>query len=91
MTLYQDVQQWRARLAELLEQGEELAERIDRLEQQNVTLQQKLLQPDPGNGFEALTGLYDDGFHICPPYFGQEREEDCLFCLNFLLHKGKKE
>ena len=39
---------------------------------------------------DALSGLYDDGFHICPDEFGKRREEDCLFCLNFLHHKGRK-
>ena len=91
MTLYHDFLEWQTRLNELLEEAEALAARIAELEQQNLSLQQRLLEQENGGGFNALSGIYDDGFHICPPYFGQHREDDCLFCLNFLHHKGRKE
>jgi len=91
MSLYHDFLAWQSRLAELLLEGEELAARINELEQQNIVLQQRLLDgQDQSSGFEALSNLYDEGFHICPGDFGQMREDDCLFCLNFLHHKGKK-
>ena len=60
-------------------------------ERQNTELRQRLANGDyAGGGFEALTSLYEDGFHVCPGSFGQSREDECIFCLNFLLHKGKK-
>ena len=89
MSLYEDIIIWQEKLHALLEEGNELANRADELEQHNIRLQQQL-SADQYKGFEALSDLYDDGFHICPANFGQSREEDCLFCLNFLLHKGKK-
>ena len=92
MTVYQDFLAWQERLLSLEQEGAELGRRIEELEQQNVSLQQRLLSGhDPGSGFEALSSLYDEGFHICPANFGQARDEDCLFCLNFLHHKGKRE
>lgn len=82
--------EWQTNVMELERQGEEFARRIADLEKENELLQQRLLEYEQGSGFDALSGLYDDGFHICPDQFGKRREEDCLFCLNFLHHKGRK-
>lgn len=90
MSLYRDLLDWLNRLALLEEEGEDLARRLEDLERQNALLQQRLVEGD-GSGFEALTSLYEEGYHICPASFGESRSEDCLFCLNFLLHKGKRE
>jgi len=33
---------------------------------------------------ENLKKIYLDGFHICTSFFGEDREDECLFCLGVL-------
>lgn len=91
MSLLNEFKEWQKKLIELQQEGEMLCAQIEELERQNAELRQNLADKDyEGDGFQALTGLYEDGFHICPGSFGQSRDDECLFCLNFLLHKGQK-
>ena len=92
MSLYNEVLEWQQKLEELMDWGQELADRVQDLERQNTSLKKRLLDEGyQSGGFDALTALYEEGFHICNHHFAQSREEDCLFCLTFLLRKGNKE
>ncbi len=90
MTLLNEFREWQDKLLALQQEGEKLYTQIEELERQNAELRQRLANGDAGGGFDALTSLYEEGFHVCPESFGQSREDECIFCLNFLLHKGKK-
>ena len=37
-----------------------------------------------GESFENLGRLYASGYHICPVFFGDRHEGECLFCIALL-------
>ncbi|MEG1501748.1 MAG: initiation control protein YabA [Clostridiales bacterium] len=89
MSISKEFKEWEEKLASLLLEGQMLRRRVEEIERQNLILQEKLTKEDmKSGGLEALKSLYEDGFHICHAHFAQPREEDCLFCLSFLLREG---
>lgn len=76
-------------LKSALTQIEKMKLVVESLEDQNKILREKLsTERIRGEGFESLSQLYNEGYHICHDYFAQKREEPCLFCLSFLYEEG---
>lgn len=78
------------RLASLLAEVQELREQVWALQEENHDLRALLYrlgyQPSSGRGLAALRQLYQEGYHVCPPYFARPLTEGmgCLFCLALL-------
>lgn len=95
--LYEQLGDLKGKIAEMLEENHRLAmenhhlrNRLDNeIEQQEEQNQEKKAADIPGEGYDNLARIYEEGFHICNVHFGSPRQdEDCLFCLEF-LNKAK--
>ncbi len=82
-------------LMELEEKAKAMAEElstirnyVEQLERQNASMQEIIKKKNQSlSGEGALLALFEAGFHICPPQYGEARDGDCIFCQAFLAKK----
>ncbi len=79
-------------LNELIYEVAELKDRVARLEgklwEQTVQPPQQAAEVDESvqrkimaENYESLGALYQAGYHVCPEFFGQALNDECLFCV----------
>jgi len=85
VSLVDDILYLEERLNSINQELKELRSKAEALETQNARLWARFSEEGLlGQGQEALSRLYEDGFHICHAHFAQPRFEECLFCMALL-------
>lgn len=95
MQLSEQILTLEATLSQFTAEFQQLAEQVQKLEEENERLRQQLSPEELstakglGGGQEALGKLYDEGYHICPANYGREHQGGCIFCQEVLSRVTK--
>jgi regulator of replication initiation timing len=96
--LHQAITEVEENLSRLLNEVKSLRQYIEYLEDENINLKRQLCAVSEADinriqknaskiqkeAHENLEKLYEQGFHVCHIYFGEQMESNCLFCNAFL-------
>lgn len=85
----------KAALHELVEKNAALEIENGQLRQRIMELSQPAQQSETKQGLSKsrmnLEKIYEDGFHVCNPFYGLRREGDepCVFCLQVIYGESR--
>ena len=85
--MQQSLQQLSSQLAEMQLEVEKITEENERLRQQITPVLAK--NTNTSDGHKALQQLYEEGYHVCPAYFGREHDGGCIYCMEVLKNVTK--
>lgn len=86
MKITEQIIELEAEMKGLMERLSDLKMQVYALEEKNEHMLDKVYRQSEGGGQQQLQELYQEGYHICPENFAQDRDTklDCLYCLSFL-------
>jgi len=93
MNLSEQLTQMQYTLQQVSATLQQIQAEVEKLEAENERLRQKLTpviaQNTDNDGGQALQKLYEEGYHVCPSYFGKEHDGGCILCLEVLKNVTK--
>lgn len=86
MTTLAEVEAVKSKISDLMDENATLKLENDKLREHLSQVVQEESGTKVSHGKESLEAIYDDGFHICPFFYGQRRDNDeaCAFCTELL-------
>ncbi len=94
MNLSEQLASMQTTLQQLSSELAAMQTQVAKLEEENERLRQRITpvikkNQDTAGGQKALQQLYEEGYHVCPAYFGREHDGGCLFCMEVLKNVTK--